>query len=53
MCREMASDRRYRIDVRVGDKGIAGTVTDEDGRVERFEGWLALIAILEGGSRVA
>jgi hypothetical protein len=48
----MATDRRYRIDVRVCDAGIAGTVTHEDGRVERFEGWLALIAILQGGGRV-
>ena len=48
----MASSRRYRIDVHVCQDGIAGTVAHEDGRVERFEGWLALIAILQcGGGR--
>lgn len=43
----MDSDRRFDIDLRLHDDGIAGTVTHDDGRTERFEGWLALIAIVQ------
>jgi hypothetical protein len=43
-------DRRLRIDLQLGDDRIAGAVTHDDGRIERFDGWLALIAIVQAAA---
>jgi hypothetical protein len=43
----MTPPRRFHVDVQVGDEGISGSVTDEEGQRRPFEGWLALIAALQ------
>ncbi len=42
----MAEPERLRVDMELTDSGIAGWVVDADGNRRRFEGWLALIALV-------
>ena len=42
----MAEPERLRVDLELTRAGIAGWVIDADGNRRRFEGWLALIALV-------
>jgi hypothetical protein len=42
----MAEPERLRVDIELTDAAIAGWVTDAEGNRRRFEGWLALIALV-------